>query len=106
MDRRLVIGISSVVGAVMLLALVWAAMRSPRRRVVRVRAGSDPVPSVAAGYVTNAPADELAREIASLDASFEADAAPSDSTRAAYQARRTELKRELTALLDARNANT
>lgn len=106
MNRRLLIGISSVVGAFMLLALVWVAVRSPRRRVVRAPAGGGRVPPVASGHVTNAPADALAREIASLDASFESTAAPSDSARAAYLARRAELKRELTALLDARNANT
>ncbi|MGH7625214.1 MAG: hypothetical protein ACREOJ_07845, partial [Gemmatimonadaceae bacterium] len=105
MDRRLVIGISSAVGALMLLALVWVVVRSPRRRLVRVPAASGLARSAAAGHGTSASADALAREIASLDASFEADAAPSDTARAAYQARRAELKGELTALLDARNAN-
>jgi len=104
-DRRLVIGISSAVGALMLLALVWVAVRAPRRRLLRVPTSGGAASSPPAGHVANSGADALAREIASLDASFEADAAPSDTARAAYDSRRAELKRELTALLDARNAD-
>ena len=104
-DRRLVIGISSAVGALMLLALVWVAVRAPRRGLVRVPASGGAASSPPSGQVASAGADALAREIASLDASFEADAAPSDTARAAYDSRRAELKRELTALLDARNAD-
>jgi hypothetical protein len=46
--------------------------------------------------------ERLARQIADLDAAFERQAAPSDEARGAYQARRNELKAELTALLAAR----
>ena len=48
--------------------------------------------------------DRLAREIAALDAAFERMPDPNDETRAAYQARRADLKQRLAAALARRGA--
>ena len=52
--------------------------------------------------VATADPERLARQIASLDAAFDRQRAPSDEARASYRQRRDALKRELTAALAAR----
>lgn len=74
----------TMVGAAMLIGLARALSR---RR---------PTPVTASGL---APADRLAREIAALDAAFAAQATPTADARAAYEARRAELKGELATLV-------
>jgi hypothetical protein len=76
----------TMVGAAMLLGLARALGRGRRA----------PAPAVVAALP---PAERLAREIAALDAAFASHAAPSPDARAAYEARRAELKAELAALV-------
>ena len=48
-------------------------------------------------------ADRIAQEIAALDRAFEQRASPSDADRAAYAARRGDLKARLTSALSAQS---
>jgi len=85
----LYMAVVAAIGAAMLLALARAFTR--RTRVARA-------PSAPAG-----PSPErLAREIADLDVAFERRSSPGEEERAAYQARRGELKAQLTDALARR----
>lgn len=89
--------IAGALAALMLVGLgAWYAR-------ARRRSASAPLPSRASR--PNAT-ESLARQIATLDAEFERASAPDDSARAAYEARRRELKRELTSALDASGHST
>ena len=76
-------------GVAMLLSLARAFTRRPSGAPRRApRSATSP--------------ERLARQIADLDTTFERQSAPTEEARAAYQARRAELKAELTTLLAAR----
>jgi hypothetical protein len=92
-QQRYFIVIAIAIGAAMLvvLAFVLGRRRAPRAVVV-----GQPVPS------TDGEAEQLAREIAALDARFEQQADPSTSARATYEQERDGLKRSLARALDAR----
>lgn len=93
----------TLAGAAMLLALARAAGRS--RRPALGAAGPIFAPAgapAAAAAPAAADPERLAREIASLDAAFARQRGAGDEARAAYQARRDALKRELTAALAVR----
>jgi len=89
--------IAGALAALMLVGLgAWYAR-------ARRRSASAPLPSRAPRQ--NAT-ESLARQIATLDAEFERASAPDDNARAQYEARRRELKRELTSALDASGHST
>ena len=79
------------VGVAMLIGLARAFTRRSSATVVPRLGDDDP--------------DVLARQIAALDSSFEADAAPDDAARAAYEDRRARLKERLTDALARRAAS-
>jgi hypothetical protein len=86
------IGIALVMTAA--LTLVFLKRRRPLAPAAATVAGP-PVPP------TGSTAAQLARAIADLDAAFERRANPSAEERAAYEERRSDLKRELARALDA-----
>ncbi len=93
--ERVELGVGAAIAAAMLVALIFAMRRS--RRPLR----SSPVAAPDAADVPRSSA--VARQIAELDESFERVAPPSDTERAAYQSRRSELKQQLAdALADER----
>ena len=86
--RGYLAALGAVIGGAMVVALLRAL--AFRRRLAP--AGAAP-----------AAADRIAHEIASLDRAFEQRASPSEEERAAYAARRAELKTRLTSALAAQS---
>ena len=82
--ERVYSGIGVLFVVAMLVALVFAARRRPRRAVVSS---------------VESPSRRLVREIAELDDAFEREPTASEQARANYEARRASLKSELAHLL-------
>jgi hypothetical protein len=90
--EKVYVGVTGVVLAAMVVALVVAARRSlPRLRFAPAVAGAAP----SAPPVPERRSRALLREIATLDAGFEQVTTPDEQTRATYEARRAVLKRQL-----------
>ncbi len=93
-QQHYVVVLALAVGLAMLGALGFVFARQ--------RPGTRSVAASGAGKAASDPAQQIAREIAELDAGFEHHPAPSSETRAAYQQRRAALKQSLARVLDAR----
>ena len=91
-----VVLVVALAGVAMLTALAFA-----QRRRARAVPAVGQVGPVGGGGRGDGVAGALAREIAALDAGFARLRAPDDAARAAYQARRASLKRDLSAALAA-----
>lgn len=87
-------GVLVVIGGAMLLVLLRSMQRGASARAVPLRADV-----LYAQHAEPSTPDRLAHEIAALDVMFSAQRAPTDVERAAYERRRDELKRALTAVL-------
>ncbi len=94
------------VGVALLAGLAARARRAPVSDDLPVADRGAPLASVGLRGLAAArgdAAEELARQIADLDAAFERQRAPSDAERAAYETRRAALKAELSDRLAARD---
>jgi hypothetical protein len=100
-EKRVVTIIASVIAGAMVLALGFVVGR--RRRAPRASAAASASPIAAA--VTVVSADDLIRQLATLDADFERRASPTDAERAAFVAERKALKGKLTAELAAQESS-
>jgi hypothetical protein len=85
--EKVYIGVATALLAAMAAALVLTARRAFTRGAAAQRAAAVP------------RSESLLREIARLDAEFERKSAPTDADRAAYEARRAELKSQLMGTL-------
>lgn len=89
--ERVYSGVGVLFIAAMLIALVFAARRRPRRSAV---------------LPTESPSRRLVREIAQLDDAFERELDANDQARADYEARRASLKSELAHVLADERASS
>jgi hypothetical protein len=87
--EKVYIGVATTLLAAMAAALVLTARRSFSRSLSPARGGKSDAPR----------SETLLRAIADLDAEFERNRAPDDAARAAYEARRSDLKSQLMGML-------
>jgi hypothetical protein len=100
--QRAYFGVGAAVVAMMLVALLFAARRArPRWAVAGVAAFRRSAPSATPVVVPESPSQQLVRAIADLDAAFERVSPNDDAARAAYEAQRADLKRQLADALAA-----